>query len=139
MQSNGLASMGYGLPAAIGAQFVHPDRTVVAMVGDGCMLMTLGELAVAADNGLPLVVVVVNDASLSLIKVRADKLRQGLSRHATDGERARFDVVGQAFGAHGVRVETLAAFEAAFDEAVRSRRFTVIDAQVDPAEYAEQM
>ena len=139
MQSNGLASMGYGLPAAIGAQFVHPDRTVVALVGDGCMLMTLGELAVAADNGLPLVVVVVNDASLSLIKVRADKLRQGLSRHATDGERARFDVVGQAFGAHGVRVETLAAFEAAFDEAVRSRRFTVIDAQVDPAEYAEQM
>lgn len=145
LQSNGLGCMGYAVPAAIGAQLVHPDKPVVAMLGDGCMLMTQGELAVAAERKLPIVVVVLNDASLSLIKLKqakmnlAPKAGGGLPYSSTDFVSPRFDIVAQGFGAKGVRVDNIASFDQALREAVASRRFTVIDAEVDPSEYWEQM
>ena len=137
LQSNGLGCMGYALPAAIGAQLVHPDKPVVAMLGDGCMLMTQGELAVAAERNLPIVVVVLNDASLSLIKLKQSKMH--MAARATDFVSPRFDIIAQGFGATAVRVDDIAAFEQALREAVAGRRFSLIDAQVDPSEYWEQM
>ena len=145
LQSNGFGCMGYAVPAAIGAQLVHPDKPVVAMLGDGCMLMTQGELAVAAERKLPIVVVVLNDASLSLIKLKRSKmnllpkLAKRVPYSATDFFSPRFDIIASGFGAKGVRVTTVAAFAKALREAVASRRFTVIDAQIDPSEYWEQM
>ena len=137
MQSNGLGCMGYAVPAAIGAQLVHPDRPVVALVGDGCMLMTQGELALAAERDLPIVVVVLNDGALSLIKLKQAKMQ--MSPRAVDFASPRFDIIGQGFGASAHRVETIAEFASTLRSAVTSRRFTVIDALVDPAEYLEQM
>jgi acetolactate synthase-1/2/3 large subunit len=137
LQSNGLGCMGYALPAAIAAQLVHPGRPVVAVLGDGCMLMTQGELALAAELDLPIVVVVLNDDALSLIKLKQAKMQ--LAPRAVDFVSPRFDLVAQGFGARGVRVETAEAFAASLAEAVAARRLTVIDAVVDPAEYAEQM
>lgn len=137
LQSNGLGCMGYAVPAAIGAQLVHPDRPVVAMLGDGCMLMTQGELALAAERDLPIVVVVLNDAALALIKLKQDKMK--MARRAVDFRSPRFDKIAEGFGARGVRVETIAEFDRALREAVASRRFTVIDALVDPSEYWEVM
>jgi acetolactate synthase-1/2/3 large subunit len=137
MQSNGLGCMGYAVPAAIGAQLVHPDRPVVALLGDGCMLMTQGELALAAERDLPVVIVVLNDAALSLIKLKQAKMQ--MMPRAVDFVSPRFDIIGQGFGAVARRVETLAEFAAALREAVTNRRFTVIDALIDPAEYMEQM
>jgi acetolactate synthase I/II/III large subunit len=145
LQSNGLGCMGYAVPAAIGAQLVHPDKPVVAMLGDGCMLMTQGELAVAAERNLPIVVVVLNDASLSLIKLKQSKMNlaakavSGVPYSSTDFVSPRFDIIAQGFGATGVRVDSIAAFGEALRKAVASRRFTVIDALVDPSEYWEQM
>ncbi len=137
MQSNGLGCMGYAVPAAIGAQLVHPDRPVVALLGDGCMLMTQGELALAAERDLPIIVVVLNDGALSLIKLKQAKMQ--MAPRAVDFVSPRFDIIGQGFGAAARRVETLEAFAAALREAVGSRRFTVIDAVIDPAEYMEEM
>jgi acetolactate synthase-1/2/3 large subunit len=137
MQSNGLCCMGYAVPAAIGAQLADPKAPVVALVGDGCMLMTLGELPLAAELDLPIIVVVLNDGALSLIKLKQAKMQ--MARRAVDFAGPRFDLVAQACGATGVRVESLSAFEAAFDRALAARKFTVIDAVVDPAEYMEQM
>jgi acetolactate synthase-1/2/3 large subunit len=137
MQSNGLGCMGYAVPAAIGAQLVHPERPVVALVGDGCMLMTQGELALAAERDLPVVIVVLNDAALSLIKLKQAKMQ--MTSRAVDFVSPRFDIIGQGFGAVARRVETIAEFAAALREAVTNRRFTVIDALIDPAEYMEQM
>lgn len=137
LQSNGLGCMGYAVPAAIAAQLVHPERTVVAMLGDGCMLMTQGELAVAAERGLPLIIVVLNDAKLSLIALKQDKM--GMRSRGVDFQPPDFARIAQGFGAQGVRVDSLAAFEAAFDAALGARRLTVIEAMVDPAEYWEQM
>jgi acetolactate synthase-1/2/3 large subunit len=137
LQSNGLGCMGYAVPAAIAAQLVHPDRPVVAMLGDGCMLMTLGELAVAAERKLPLVVVVLNDAKLSLIALKQDKMK--LQPRGVDFASPDFARIAEGFGAVGVRVETLEQFEVAFDGALAARTLTVIDAAIDPAEYWEQM
>jgi thiamine pyrophosphate-dependent acetolactate synthase large subunit-like protein len=129
--------MGYALPAAIGAQLVRPEHTVVALVGDGCALMSLGDMALAAELDLPLVVVVLNDDALSLIKLKQRKMQ--LDPRAVDFRSPRFDVLAAGFGAVGRRVTTLRDLEAALDDAVTSRRFTIIDALVDPAEYLEQM
>ena len=137
LQSNGLGCMGYALPAAIAAQLVHPERPVVAMLGDGCMLMTLGELAVAAERKLPLVIVVLNDAKLSLIALKQDKMK--MAPRGVDFESPDFAKIASGFGARGIYVDALPAFEEAFEEALSSRRLTVIDAAIDPAEYWEQM
>jgi acetolactate synthase-1/2/3 large subunit len=137
LQSNGLGCMGYAVPAAIAAQLVHPERTVVAMLGDGCMLMTQGELAVAAERGLPLIVIVLSDAKLSLIALKQDKM--GMASRGVNFRAPDFAMIARGFGAQGVRVGSLAEFEAAFDAALGSRRLTVIEAIVDPAEYWEQM
>jgi acetolactate synthase-1/2/3 large subunit len=137
LQSNGLGCMGYAVPAAIAAQLVHPERPVVAMLGDGCMLMTLGELAVAAERKLPLVIVVLNDAKLALIALKQDKMK--MRPLGVDFESPDFAKIAAGFGARGVYVDSLEAFEEAFDEAIAARRLTVIDAAIDPAEYWEQM
>jgi acetolactate synthase-1/2/3 large subunit len=137
LQSNGLGCMGYALPAAIGAQLVHPERPVVALIGDGCMLMTQGELALAAELDLPLVIVVLNDDALSLIKLKQAKMQ--LQPRAVDFRSPRFDRVAEGFGARGLHVDSLGAFASALADAVASRRLAVIDAKIDPVEYAEQM
>src|SRR5207248_6449392 len=64
----GFVSMGYGLPAALGAKAAFPERTVVAVAGDGCFLMSGMELATAVQENLPIIVVLISDGSLSLIK-----------------------------------------------------------------------
>jgi len=137
LQSNGLCCMGYAVPAAIGAQLAAPDKVVVALVGDGCMLMSLGDLALAAELDLPLVVVVLNDDALSLIKLKQSKMQ--MAPQAVDFRSPRFAEIARGMGGAGVRVDSLAGFTEAFEQAVASRRFTVIDAVVDPTEYLEQM
>src|SRR3546814_3010008 len=108
--------MGYAVPAAIGAKLAAPDRPVVSLVGDGCMLMTAGELAVAAERDLPIVVVVLNDAALTLIKLKQSKMQ--MDPRAVDFGAPRHDMIAEGFGARGIRVESLADFEAALREAV---------------------
>ena len=64
----GSVAMGFGIPAALGAKTAFPERTVVAVVGDGCFLMSGMELATAVQEKLPIVVVLINDGALTLIK-----------------------------------------------------------------------
>jgi acetolactate synthase-1/2/3 large subunit len=78
LSTNGWSSMGFGLPAAYAAKLVRPERTVVAVVGDGCFLMTAGELSVARRLGLNVPVVVLNDGWLGLIKVKQERKRYAL-------------------------------------------------------------
>src|SRR5579884_4241448 len=71
--SNGWSSMGYAIPAALGAKLARPERTVAAVMGDGCFLMMAGEMATAARLGLPIPFVVLNDNWLALIKVKQER------------------------------------------------------------------
>lgn len=137
IQSNGLCHMGYALPAAIGAALARPGAPVVALIGDGSLLMSLGDLAVMAEHRLPIVVVVLDDQALALIKLKQAKMQ--MAPRAVDFEGPRFDQLAKGFGIDGVRVEAQGDFDKAFEAAVKSGRPTVIDAVVDPAEYWEQM
>lgn len=79
LATNGWSSMGYGMPAAYAAKLVHPDRPVVAVIGDGCFQMTVGELALARRLSLAVPVIVLNDGWLSLMKVKQERKGYGLS------------------------------------------------------------
>jgi len=68
INSGGLGSMGFGLPAAIGAQFARPDKLVFAVVGDGGFQMSIPELATVASNGLPIKIVVMNNGYLGMVR-----------------------------------------------------------------------
>ncbi len=136
LQSNGLGCMGYAIPAAIGATLAS-GRQTVAMLGDGCALMSLGELAVIAERRLPIVSIILNDGDLALIDLKQSKMnmkRQGVGFRSPD-----FAAVAAGFGIEARRVSDIAAFEACFVDALKLGGPYVIEAMVDPAEYWDQM
>ena len=113
----GYVSMGYGIPAALGARAAFPERPVVAVVGDGCFMMSGMELATAVQEDLPIIVVLVNDGSLTLIKA--------IQRSRYEGRYLGVDLLNPDFGqfaaAFRVRhraVATAADLESALREAL---------------------
>src|SRR5260221_14747464 len=102
---NGLSGMGLGIPAAIAAQLVHPQRAVLAVVGDGGMLMMLHDLTLIQQLSLPIIIVVLSDASLSLIRVSAE--RRGFPPHGVDFTAPDFAAIAQAFGIAAKRVTSI--------------------------------
>lgn len=129
--SNGLATMGFALPAAIGAALAGPSAPVVCFVGDGGLGMTTAELETVARLGLDLVVVVLNDAALSLIEIKqtggqggAGAVRYG----ATD-----FAAVARGMGMPGCVVESADELRVQLSGGLRGPR--LIDARIDPAGY----
>jgi acetolactate synthase-1/2/3 large subunit len=124
-------SMGYGVPAAVGAKAVHPDRPVVCIAGDGDFLMTGQELATAVQEELPVVVLVVNNAMYGTIRMHQERHYPGRVV-ATDLRNPDFVAYARAFGAHGALVERSEDFPAALDEALQCGRPAVIELRVDP-------
>lgn len=131
--SNGLSAMGYGLPAAIAAQLHLRDRPVVAVVGDGGMLMMVHNLPLLAALRLPIVTVVFTDGSLSLI--RLGQTRRGLPAYGTDFAPPDFAKFAQACGVPAERAVTLDAVKLQVSRAVRSRAALLLDVPVDLHEY----
>jgi acetolactate synthase I/II/III large subunit len=124
-------SMGYGVPAAVGAKAVHPDRPVVCIAGDGDFLMTGQELATAVQEELPVVVLVVNNAMYGTIRMHQERHYPGRVV-GTDLRNPDFVAYARAFGAHGALVERSEDFPAALDEALDCGRPAVIELRVDP-------
>jgi acetolactate synthase-1/2/3 large subunit len=131
--SNGLSSMGFGLPAAIGAIFAAPDQPTVCLSGDAGMAMVMGELGIVAQRQLPLLVVVLNDGSIDLI--RSQQLRAGKPVYGTIFDSPNFSQIAAAYGLPSARVSTgeeLAAEIAAFTASSGPR---VIEVMLDPISY----
>jgi acetolactate synthase-1/2/3 large subunit len=105
-------SMGYGLPAALGARAAFSDRPVVAVMGDGCFQMTGMELATAAQEQLPIVLVVINDGSLTLIKALQHK-KYGSRFLGVDLRNPDFGLLAKAFGVRHLTANDAASLEAA--------------------------
>jgi len=131
--SNGLSSMGYGLPAAIGLKLAHPERAVACILGDGGFAMSVAELETAARLGLAITVVVLADEALQQIK--AGQERRGFPVTGTTFGALDYRALATAFGADGVEARTLDECRTAFRDAARSTRVTLIAAHVDPAGY----
>ena len=118
--------MGYGLPAAIAAKLVHPARTVIALAGDGCFLMTSEELATAVKYGLAIITLVINNNMYGAIRKNQERSFPGRAV-GTDLTNPDFVALASAYGAHGELVEETAQFEAAFERALDSKRPAIIE------------
>jgi acetolactate synthase-1/2/3 large subunit len=131
--SNGLSGMSFGVPAAIAAQLSYRDRSVMAVVGDGGMLMMVHDLVLIRELNLPVVIVVFSDSSLSLIRV--SQKRRGLPDQGVDFAAPDFAAVAQAFGVRGIRAASMDAVCMALDHALTTRSPLVLDVPVDMQEY----
>ncbi|HYK98785.1 MAG TPA: thiamine pyrophosphate-binding protein [Candidatus Acidoferrales bacterium] len=131
--SNGLSSMGYGLPAAIGLKLVHRERAVACVVGDGGFAMTMSELETAKRLGLAVIVVVLADDALSQIK--AGQERKGYPVTGTTFGALDYVALARGFGATGYEAKTLAECRDAFASARDASAPVVIAAHVDPSAY----
>ena len=124
-------SMGYGLPAAIAAKLTHPERPVVCFAGDGDFQMTGNELATAAQYGLPLIVLIVNNGLYGTIRMHQEREYPGRTI-ATDLTNPDFVKLAQAHGGIGFCVTKTEAFPKAFEEAAKSGKLAVIELRIDP-------
>jgi acetolactate synthase-1/2/3 large subunit len=132
--SSGLATMGYALPAAIGAALCTPGVPVIAFTGDGGLGMTLMEVETAVRLRLRVIVVVFNDSALSLIKIKQRAAGQGGDEAVSYGPTS-FAAVAEAMGAAAASVSDPAGLAAALTAALGREGPTLIDARVDPAGY----
>ncbi len=133
--SNGLSSMGYGLPAAVAARLQFPTRPVVALVGDGGMLMMQHNLPLIASMRLPLLTVVFTDGSLSLI--RLSQTRRGLPAYGTDFTPPDFVGIARACGLTAERATTLEALKMYAARALAAQTPYLLDVPVDLSAYTE--
>jgi acetolactate synthase-1/2/3 large subunit len=124
-------SMGYGLPAAIAAKLLHPERQVIALAGDGCLLMTGQELATAVQYGLPVVIVVANNAMYGTIRMHQEQRYPGRVV-ATTLVNPDFVALARSFGAAAARVESTEAFAPALQRALSAKGPTLIELRIDP-------
>jgi len=138
--SGGLGTMGYGLPAAVGAKAARPDATVVCVDGDGCFQMTQQELATSVLEELPIVVVIVNNGYLGMVRQWQDMFyEERFSQIRLTHSLPDYAQLARAYGAVGITVDDEADLESALSEALSCGRTAVVDARVDPREHCFPM
>jgi acetolactate synthase-1/2/3 large subunit len=124
--------MGFGLPVGIGAQLARPDCPVCVVSGDGGFQMTMAELGTAAQHGIPVIVVVVNDAGLTLIR-RVQDRDFGGRRCEVDLANPDFAALAQAYGIAAEQVHSVEDLERAVGAAVERRAVSLIEFVCPPA------
>ena len=136
LMTNGLSTMGFGLPAAIATKLLFRDRPVVCFTGDGGLAMVQGELRLASSLGLPIVVTVFCDDTLHRIEIK-----QVLKRYPSWGTRFEpSDLVklAESMGCHGERVDHPKSLQRVLDQCSHLDRPLVIEARIDPTQYHSQ-
>ncbi len=138
--SGGLGTMGYGVPAAIGAKAARPEATVVCVDGDGCFQMTCQELATSVLEDLPIVVVIVNNGHLGMVRQWQDMFFDERFSHVhLTHDVPDYAKLAEAYGAVGFTVETEDELEGTLEEALSCGRTAVVDARVDAREHCFPM
>jgi acetolactate synthase-1/2/3 large subunit len=135
--SNGLSTMGFALPAAIGAAALDRDRPIVALTGDGGLLMCLGELLTAARERLRIITIVFSDASLSLIEIKQQARRLDAAGVALGD--IRWPALAGSLGMPGVVADTEEALGRAVEQAHEYRGPSLIEARIDRSNYGETL
>lgn len=105
ISSGGLGTMGYGLPAAIGAQFARPNRRVIDIAGDGSIQMNIQELIVAVQHRLPIIVAILNNGFLGMVRQWQELFWGKRYSHTCINCQPDFVKLAEAYGAVGIRVE----------------------------------
>lgn len=155
IMSGGLGTMGYGLPAAIGAQIGNPDKRVIVVSGDGGMQMNIQEFATAVLEETPVIACVFNNTYLGMVRqwqklfygkrYGMTNLRAGALSRRTQGEEfpeytPDFVKLAESYGAKGIRVTKTEEIKAAFEEAKKNTKTpTLIEFIIDPEEMVYPM
>jgi len=134
VSSHGLGTMGYGLPAAIGAKVAEPDREVVCFEGDGSFLMTLQELSVAARENLDVTVIVLNNEAIGMVRQWQDAFFEGRHTASEYGWMPEFEPIAEAFGAKGFTLDSYDEVADTLEAAFAHDGPSVVDARIDPRE-----
>jgi acetolactate synthase-1/2/3 large subunit len=131
LSSGGLGTMGYGLPAAIGAKVAKPEKTVINFTGDGSILMNIQELMTAVENKVAVVNIILNNQFLGMVR-QWQTFFYNKRYSSTDlSVQPDFVKLVESFGGRGFRVKTKDEFDKALKEAVESNTVCMIDVQVD--------
>ncbi len=124
-------SMGYGVPAAVAAKAVHPDRAVVAFAGDGCFMMTAQEFMTAVQHDLAIIVIIANNGMYGTIRMHQEREHPGRIL-GTELQNPDFAALARAYGGYGAKVARTEDFAAAFDAAMASGKPSIIELTIDP-------
>jgi acetolactate synthase I/II/III large subunit len=130
MTSGGLGTMGYGFPAAIGAQVAHPKGLVIDIAGDASILMNIQELSTAIQYELPVKIFILNNQYMGMVRqwqqlLHGNRLSESYSHSLPD-----FVKLAEAYGAHGIRCDKPADLDAAIDEMINVNKPVIFDCRV---------
>ena len=139
LTSGGLGTMGYGLPAAIGAQVAMPDRLVVDIAGDGSIQMNIQELATAVQYRLPVKVVILNNGSLGMVRQWQELFFQGKLSHTCLPQIPDFVRLAEAYGAAGFRATKPEQVRNVLRKGFAAPGPAIIDIVTDPNEMVYPM
>jgi len=134
LTSGGLGTMGYGFPAAIGAQVAFPERTVIDIAGDGSIQMNIQELATVVQYNLPVKVMIINNGYLGMVRQWQALFYRGRYSHTSMAVSPDFVKLAEAYGAHGIRVEDSGDVEAAIRNALAIKGPVFVDFRVEQEE-----
>lgn len=128
--SGGLGTMGFGFPAAIGAQIARPKELVVAVVGDAGFQMTLQELSVLKEHSLPVKVLILNNEALGMVRQWQDEFYNQRYSHSLLSCQPDFVALAHAYGIKGIRIENPLLAKEQLQEAIDLQEPVVIDCRV---------
>ena len=132
--SSGLGSMGYGFPAAMGAQLAFPDRQVIAFVGDGGFQMTLNDLATVAQYKVPVKIAIINNRALGMVRQWQELFFEKRYCDTDLNFAPNFAMLAESYGIRGRRVDHRADVKDAVQEFLSDREPGLLDFWVDPSE-----
>lgn len=134
ISSGGLGTMGFGLPAAIGAQVGRPEKRVFCIAGDGGFQMNIQELATAICNKIPVVVLIMNNGYLGMVRQWQELFFEKRYSQTCLNGSPDFARVVQVYGGRGIRVDNKKDFDLALTQALSEKTFFLIDCLIPPEE-----
>jgi len=140
INSGGLGTMGFGLPAAMGVQFAHPEAIVACVTGDGSIQMNIQELSTCLQYGLPVKIITMNNRALGMVKQWQKMFYGGRHSHSYMESLPDFVKLAEAYGHVGIKVDDPAKLDEAMAYAFSLKdRLVFMDIAVDPDEHVYPM
>ncbi|UUM30993.1 acetolactate synthase 3 large subunit [Vibrio japonicus] len=140
INSGGLGTMGFGLPAGMGVKFAKPDEEVVVITGDGSIQMNIQELSTAMQYDIPVKIINLNNRFLGMVKQWQDMIYQGRHSNSYMSSVPDFAAIAEAYGHVGIRIETPDQLESGLQKALDMKdRLVFVDINVDETEHVYPM
>ncbi len=134
MTSGGLGTMGYGLPAAVGVQIVHPEKLVVDIAGEASVLMTMQEMSTAVQYNLPIKIFILNNQYMGMVRQWQELLHEKNYSESYSEALPDFMKMADAYGCKGIKAEKPSELDEKINEMINYDGPVIFDCQVDPNE-----